>query len=49
MQIAMKSGDDWAIRSGAGAVNLGGDLMQREPLLMHRLLGDSGGLFYWRV
>ena len=45
MQIAMKSGDDWAIRSGAGAVNLGGDLMQRDPLLMHRLLGDSGGLF----
>ena len=48
MKIAMRSGDDWAIRSGAlsGDVvgGMGADLMQRYPLLMHRLLGDKGGV-----
>ncbi|MXZ55715.1 MAG: hypothetical protein F4227_08605 [Gammaproteobacteria bacterium] len=45
MKIAMKSGDDWAIRSGyldsTVAAEFGADLMQRYPLLMHRLLGDT--------
>ena len=45
MNIAMKSGDDWAIRSGyLGSTivgDLGEDLLQRYPLLMHRTLGDS--------
>lgn len=44
MKIAMKSGDDWAIRSGdLGSTMvgvLGEDLMQRFPLLIHRILGD---------
>ena len=48
MKIAMRSGDDWAIRSGAlsGDVvgEFGADLMQRYPLLTHRVLGDSGGM-----
>jgi len=45
MKIAMKSGDDWAIRIGYlasyVAAEFGTDLMQRYPLLMHRLLGDT--------
>ncbi len=46
MKMAMKSGDDWAIRIGYlasyVAAEFGTDLMQRYPLLMHRLLGDTG-------
>lgn len=45
MKIAMKSGDDWAIRSGYldvdVAAEFSADLMHRYPLLMHRLLGDT--------
>ena len=45
MKIAMKSGDDWAIRSGylgrSIVAEFGEDLMRRYPLLMHRILGDS--------
>lgn len=45
MKIAMKSGDDWAIRSGYLDSDVAGefsaDLMRRYPLLMHRLLGDT--------
>ena len=48
MDIAMKSGDDWAIRSGyLGSTrvgDLGEDLMQRYPLLMHRILGDRSSM-----
>ncbi|MCY3627142.1 MAG: hypothetical protein OXG88_05825 [Gammaproteobacteria bacterium] len=44
MKIAMKSGDDWAIRSGylgrTYIAEFADDLMQRYPLLMHRALGD---------
>ena len=46
MKIAMKSGDDWAIRSGhLGRTivgDLGEDLMQRYPLLIHRIIGGNG-------
>ena len=46
MKIAMKSGDDWAIRSGSlnriRVGDLGADLMQRYPLLTHRTLGGMG-------
>ena len=47
MAIAMKSGDDWAIRSGVlssfSVSELGGeDLMRRDPLLMHRSIGGIG-------
>ncbi|MYF53814.1 MAG: hypothetical protein F4166_08415 [Gammaproteobacteria bacterium] len=45
MKLAMKSGDDWAIRGGSlGRTivgDLGEELMQRYPLLIHRTLGDS--------
>lgn len=45
MKIAMKSGNDWAIRSGYldsdVAAEFGADLMHHYPLLMHRLLGDT--------
>ena len=51
MAIAMKSGDDWAIRSGSMNIysvgELGADLMQRYPLLTHRILGDSWHGFTW--
>ena len=43
MDIAIKSGDDWAIRSGELGNTIVGDagaeLMQRYPLLMNRRLG----------
>ena len=49
MKIAMKSGDDWAIRSGylgrTPMGDLGADLMQRYPLLTHRILGGVSGGF----
>ena len=48
MNIAMKSGDDWAIRSGYLGSSIvgdsGKDLMQRYPLLMHRILGDRSSV-----
>ena len=48
MDIAMKSGDDWAIRSGYLGSSIvgdsGKDLMQRYPLLMHRILGDRSSM-----
>ncbi|MYF37719.1 MAG: hypothetical protein F4219_02960 [Gammaproteobacteria bacterium] len=44
MKIAMKAGDDWAIRSGyLGAsfiAEFSAELMQRYPLLMHRVIGE---------
>ena len=44
MKIAMKSGDDWAIRSGylgqRYIASFADDLMQRYPLLMHRVIGN---------
>ncbi len=44
MKVSMKSGDDWAIRSGSLSrsfiAEFGDDLMQRYPLLIHRVLGD---------
>lgn len=44
MQIAMKTGDDWAIRSGylgaSSVAEFSEELMQRYPLLMHRVIGD---------
>ena len=45
MKIAMKCGDDWAIRSGylgrPVVAELAEDLIKRYPLLMHRTIGDS--------
>lgn len=45
MKIAMKSGDDWAIRNGHMGrdfvASFGADLMQRYPLLMYRILGET--------
>ena len=47
MMLAMKSGDAWAIRSGnltsytVGEVG-GEDLLRRQPLLMHRIIGGYG-------
>ena len=45
MKIAMKSGDDWAIRNGYMdrdfVATFGADLMQRYPLLMYRILGET--------
>ena len=47
MKIAMKSGDDWAIRSGYLGqdyiASFADDLMRRYPLLMHRIMGDLWG------
>ena len=44
MTIAMKAGDDWAIRSGylgsSYIAEFSADLMQRYPLLMHRVIGE---------
>lgn len=45
MKIAMKCGDDWAIRSGylgrPVVAEFAVDLIKRYPLLMHRTIGDS--------
>ncbi len=45
MKIAIKSGDDWAIRSGrlgrSVIAEFGDDLMARYPLLMHRVIGEN--------
>ena len=47
MKIAMKSGDDWAIRSGylgqRYIASFADDLMRRYPLLMHRVMGNLWG------
>ncbi|MYD45122.1 MAG: hypothetical protein F4W92_02050 [Gammaproteobacteria bacterium] len=44
MKIAMKAGDDWAIRSGclgsSYIAEFSTELMQRYPLLMHRVIGE---------
>ncbi len=49
MKLAMKSGDDWAIRSGyLGKFNIAefsADLRQRYPLLMHRVMGKRWSVF----
>lgn len=46
IKLAMKSGDDWAIRGGYLGTTIVGDLgeelMQRYPLLIHRTLGGNG-------
>ena len=46
LKIAMKSGDDWAIRSGlldsTIVGDLGEELMQSHPLLMHRMMCSDG-------
>ena len=45
MKIAMKCGDDWAIRSGylgrPVVAEFAEDLLQHYPLLMHRTIGDK--------
>lgn len=50
MKIAIKSGDDWAIRSGylgsSVIAEFSDDLMKRDPLLMHRVLGDTWSYGY---
>ncbi|MCY3627141.1 MAG: hypothetical protein OXG88_05820 [Gammaproteobacteria bacterium] len=47
MKIAMKSGNDWAIRTGylgqRYIASFADDLMQRYPLLMHRVIGNLWG------
>lgn len=50
MKIAIKSGDDWAIRSGRLSryviAEFGDDMMARYPLLMHRVIGYGHGYGY---
>lgn len=45
MKVAIKSGDDWAVRSGYLGVSyvaeFSDDLRQRYPLLMHRVIGEN--------
>ena len=49
MKLAMKSGDDWAIRSGYLSryyiAEFSADLRQRYPLLMHRVMGKRWSVF----
>ena len=49
MKLAMKSGDDWAIRSGYLGrhyiAEFSAELRQRYPLLMHRVMGKRWSVF----